>query len=46
MLSFRMFGLFVVHVAGNPHGFITDLTVVNTVQIKARLLSADVKLSF
>lgn len=46
MLSFRMFGLFEVRVAGNPHGFITGLTVVNTVQIKAQLLSADVKLSF
>lgn len=33
-------------IAGSPHGFITDLTVVNTFQIKAQLLPANVKLSF
>lgn len=46
VLSFRMLGLLEVHVTGGSHGFITGLTVVNTVKIKAWLLSADVKLSF
>lgn len=46
MLSFTMLGLLEVHVTGGSHGFITGLTVVNTVKIKAWLLSADVKLSF
>lgn len=43
MPSFKILGLFEAYIAGSPHGFITDLTVVKTFWIKAQLLWANVK---
>lgn len=43
MPSFKMLGLFEAYIAGSPHGFLTDLTVVKAFCIKAPLFSAIVK---